>query len=418
MDVLIIGSGGREHAIALSLKASSNIDKLYCAPGNGGIAEIAQCVELSVMDFAGILDFLNANPNIQLTVVAPDNPLAEGLVDLLEQNGHRAFGPSKKASRIESSKVFAKQLMQKYNIPTADYKVFNDYSQAQTYLQTAPYPLVIKADGLAYGKGVLICPNHKQALQALKEIMLEKKFGHSGANVIIEEFLQGKEVSVLAFCDGHTIVPMLASQDHKKAFDNDLGPNTGGMGAFCPSLAYTEQISTYTYNNIIIPTLNALATEGCPFKGVLYFGLMLTSSGVKVLEYNARLGDPEAQVVLPLLKTDLLDIMSAIVDERLASLKIEWHKGSALCVIIASAGYPSHYQIDKEITISNLDKDITLYHAGTKLKDGKLVTCGGRVLGVGAVGADILQCRSKVYANIDKIKFENLYYRSDIGVKV
>ncbi len=418
MDVLIIGGGGREHAIALSLKESKGISKLYCAPGNGGIAEVAQCVDISAMDFSGILDFVNACPNIQLTVVAPDNPLAEGLVDLLEQNGHRAFGPNKKAARIESSKVFAKQLMQKYNIPTADYQVFSEYQAAQAYLQTAAYPLVVKADGLAYGKGVIICSNQEEALSALQEIMLNKKFGSFGANVIIEEFLQGKEVSVLAFCDGHTIVPMLASQDHKKAFDNDLGPNTGGMGAFCPSLAYTEQVSDYTYNNIIIPTLNALNAEGCPFKGVLYFGLMITSSGVKVLEYNARFGDPETQAVLPLLKTDLLDIINAIVDEKLAQIKIEWQKGVALCVIVASKGYPGDYKKGAEITFAPLEKGITLYHAGTKLEQGKLVTCGGRVLGVGATGATIEECRRKVYANIDKVKFENLFYRTDIGIKV
>lgn len=418
MDVLIIGGGGREHAIALSLRASTGIGNLYCAPGNGGIAEIAQCVDISVMEFSAILDFLDTHPNIQLTVVAPDNPLAEGLVDLLEQNGHRAFGPNKKAAQIEASKVFAKRLMQKYNIPTASCQVFNDYNSAYKYLKVALYPQVIKADGLAYGKGVFICYTFQEAADAVKEIMLDKKFGNSGLQVICEEFLQGKEVSVLAFCDGHTIVPMLASQDHKKAFDNDLGPNTGGMGAFCPSLAYNKEISKQVYDKIILPTFNALQREGCTFKGVLYFGIMITQDGAKVLEYNARFGDPETQVILPLLKTDLLDIINGVVDERLAEIEIEWFQGCALCVILASKGYPGDYKRGVEITFAPLGKDITLYHAGTKLEKGKLVTSGGRVIGVGAVGKSIEECRHKVYANIDKIKFDGLYYRKDIGIKV
>jgi phosphoribosylamine--glycine ligase len=416
MDVLIIGGGGREHAIALQLKKSKNLGKLYCAPGNGGIAELAECVDISVMDFDAIIEFLDSHPNIGLTVVAPDNPLAEGLVDKLEQHGHRAFGPRKAAARIESSKVFAKHLMKKYNIPSAEYEVFDDYQKAAEYIKGAKYPLVVKADGLAYGKGVIICKNLSEAAEALQEIMQDKKFGASGSSVVIEEFLEGKEVSVLTFCDGVTIVPMPASQDHKRAFDNDLGPNTGGMGAFCPSLIYNEKVADYTYTNIILPTVSALAAEGCPFKGVLYFGLMVTDSGVKVLEYNARFGDPETQAILPLLQTDLLEIMNAVVDQRLSEIDIKWSNEVCLCVIVASGGYPGDFRRGMEISIAPFEEGITLFHAGTKSDKGRLVTSGGRVIGVGAKGSTLAECRRRVYNNIDKIRFDNSFYRKDIGV--
>lgn len=418
MDILIIGGGGREHAIALSLKKSKNVGKLYCIPGNGGIAEIAECIPLSVMDFASILDFLASKPNITLTIVAPDNPLAEGLIDVLEAKGHRAFGPSKKAARIESSKIFAKDLMKKYNIPSAEYEVFCDYDKAREYIKGATYPLVIKADGLAFGKGVLICENLGQAEIGLAELMMQQKFGASGLSVVIEEFLVGKEVSVLAFCDGKSIVPMPSSQDHKRAFDNDLGPNTGGMGAFSPSLVYTPSIAQYTYDNIMLPTLEALKAEGCRFKGVLYFGLMVNGSKVKVLEYNARFGDPETQVILPLLQTDLLEIINAIIDERLAEIGIKWTDAAALCVVLASKGYPEDYVKGQPISIGKLGSEFTLFHAGSQLKEGKLVASGGRVIALGTIAPTLNECRDKVYANIDKIKFGNSFYRKDIGIKV
>ena len=418
MDILIIGGGGREHAIALSLKKSPKAGKLYCLPGNGGISEIAKCVDISVMDFDKIIDFLKANRNIELTIVAPDDPLAEGLVDRLEAEGFSAFGPSKNASQIEASKVFSKNLMKKYNIPTAEYEAFSDYAKALEYIEKSEFPLVIKADGLALGKGVIICNTLSEGKEALKSIMQDYKFGKAGNNVIIEEFMQGKEVSVLAFCDGTTIKPMVSSQDHKRAYDNDMGLNTGGMGTFSPSKAYTKEIEDFTYNNIILPSMHALNQEGCKFKGILYFGLMLTEKGVKVLEYNARFGDPETQVVLPLLETDLLDIINAIIDERLVDIEIKWSSKSAVCVILASGGYPLDYQKGLPITIEDLDKEITLFHAGTIMKNGRLLTSGGRVIGVSAVGNSIEECRKKVYSNINKVSFEGVHYRTDIGIKL
>lgn len=418
MDILVIGSGGREHAICWSLKKSKDCNKLYCLPGNAGISEIAECVNISVMDFDAIVTFLKAHANIGMTVVAPDDPLAAGLVDRLETEGFRVFGPNKAAAIIEGSKAFSKELMVKYGIPTAAYEEFTDYNLACEYVKKSDYPLVVKADGLALGKGVIICNNVDDALTALKDMMIDAKFSSAGNKVIVEEFLVGKEVSILSFTDGKTIVPMVSSQDHKRALDNDMGLNTGGMGTFSPSKIYTDELAKEVYDTVIVPTMNAMNAENRKFKGVLYFGLMLTDKGIKVLEYNARFGDPETQVVLPRLKTDLLEIFSAIIDERLDEVNIEWNDDAAVCVILASGGYPENYAKGVPIEIGKLDDGIILFHAGTALKDGKLVTNGGRVIGVTALGETIEDARKKAYKNIENIKFDKMHYRTDIGVKL
>lgn len=418
MDVLVIGGGGREHAICYALNKSKHVNKIYCLPGNAGISEIAECVNIGVMDFPEILEFLDTHPNIAMTVVAPDDPLAMGLVDLLQANNHRAFGPSKDAALIEASKAFSKRLMKKYNLPTAKFEEFTDIDAAYDYVEKGSFPTVIKADGLALGKGVIIAQNLEEAKTALKEMMLENKFKDAGKKVVIEEFLTGREVSILCFTDGTTIVPMVSSQDHKRAYDNDEGLNTGGMGTFSPSKIYTEDIAKSVYDEIILPTMNAMNAENRKFKGVLYFGLMITNEGVKIIEYNSRFGDPETQVVLPRLKTDLYEIFDAIIDERLADVDIQWEDNAAVCVILASGGYPEAYDKGVEIAIGDLDKDIILFHSGTALKDGKLVTNGGRVIGVTACGKDIEDARSKAYSNIEKIHFDKMHYRKDIGIKL
>lgn len=418
MDILVIGSGGREHAICWSLKKSKDCNKLYCLPGNAGISEIAECVNISVMDFDAIVTFLKAHANIGMTVVAPDDPLAAGLVDRLEAEGFRAFGPNKAAAIIEGSKAFSKELMVKYGIPTATYEEFTNYNLACEYVKGADYPLVVKADGLALGKGVIICNNVDDALTALKDMMIDAKFSSAGNKVIVEEFLVGKEVSILSFTDGKTIVPMVSSQDHKRALDNDMGLNTGGMGTFSPSKIYTDELAKEVYDTVIVPTMNAMNAENRKFKGVLYFGLMLTDKGIKVLEYNARFGDPETQVVLPRLKTDLLEIFSAIIDERLDEVNIEWNDDAAVCVILASGGYPENYAKGVPIKIGELDDGIILFHAGTAFKNGELVTNGGRVIGVTALGETIEDARKKAYKNIENIKFDKMHYRTDIGVKL
>lgn len=418
MDILVIGSGGREHAICWSLKKSKECNKLYCLPGNAGISEIAECVNISVMDFDAIIAFLKAHANIGMTVVAPDDPLAAGLVDRLEAEGFRAFGPNKDAAIIEGSKAFSKELMVKYGIPTAGYEEFTDYNLACEYVKKSDYPLVVKADGLALGKGVIICNNVDDALTALKDMMIDAKFSSAGNKVIVEEFLVGKEVSILSFTDGKTIVPMVSSQDHKRALDNDMGLNTGGMGTFSPSKIYTDSLAKEVYDTVIVPTMEAMNAENRTFKGVLYFGLMLTDKGIKVLEYNARFGDPETQVVLPRLKTDLLEIFDAIIDERLDEINIEWNDDAAVCVILASGGYPENYAKGVPIEIGKLDDGIILFHAGTAFKDGKLVTNGGRVIGVTALGDTIEDARKKAYKNIENINFDKVHYRTDIGVKL
>lgn len=418
MSVLVIGSGGREHAICWALKKSPKVDKIYCLPGNAGISEIAECHNINVMDFDKILDFVKSHKDIDLTVVAPDDPLAKGLVDLLTENGFRAFGPKANAAIIEASKAFSKALMKKYNIPTAMYEEFNSYEKACEYIKTCSYPLVVKADGLALGKGVIICQNLQEAEKAVADMMIDNKFKDAGKTIIIEEFMEGREVSILAFCDGKTIKPMVSSQDHKRSFDNDEGLNTGGMGTFSPSKVYTKEIEEQTLNNIILKTVDALNSEGREFKGVIYFGLMITKENVvKVVEYNARFGDPETQVVLPRLETDIYDIFNACVDGTLDKIDIKWNNKSAVCVIMASGGYPESYEKNKEITMDDIDEDIMLFHAGTKIENNKLLTNGGRVLGVAALGKDIDEARLKAYSNVRKIHFDKAFYRSDIGIK-
>ncbi len=409
MNVLVIGSGGREHTICWSLSKSPKVDKIYCLPGNGGISQIAECVPISVMDFDAIIDFVDSHKDIELTVVAPDDPLAAGLVDRLEEKGHRAFGPRANAAIIEASKAFSKYLMKKYDIPTAKYEEFDNYDKAVEYLAKAKYPLVVKADGLALGKGVIICNTKEEGLQAAKEMMIDSKFKDAGKRVIVEEFMVGQEVSILSFCDGKTIIPMVNARDHKRAYDNDQGLNTGGMGTFSPSAIYTEEVEEEVMNKIILPTVDAMNKEGRTFKGVLYFGLMLTDDGAKVVEYNARFGDPETQVVLPRLKTDLCDIFNAVVDGTLDKINIEWTDDACVCVVMASGGYPESYEKGKEITIGDIADNILIFHAGTAIKDGKLVTSGGRVLGVTAI--------AKAYEAVSKIHFDGAFFRRDIGIK-
>ncbi|MBE5746593.1 MAG: phosphoribosylamine--glycine ligase [Clostridiales bacterium] len=417
MNVLVIGNGGREHAVIAALKKSPKVDKIYAMKGNAGIAELAELVNVDYCDVKAVGDWVDAKGDIDFTVVTPDDPLALGLVDELQSRGHRAFGPNKNAAIIEASKAFSKELMKKYNIPTAKYETFSDYESAKMYVETCDIPVVLKADGLALGKGVLICMTREEALDGLKEMMLDQKFGSAGNKVVVEEFLVGPEVSALAFTDGKTIKPMITSCDHKRAKDNDEGLNTGGMGTFSPAPFYGEKTEKEVIEKIMLPTIAAMNAEGRTFKGVLYFGLMKTKDGMKVIEYNARFGDPETQVILPMLKTDLMDIFEAIVDGRLDEVNIEWEDGACVCLVLASGGYPEKYEKGKEITFGDLDKDVTVYHAGTAIKDGKVVTSGGRVLGVVAKGADIEQARQKVYANAEKIHFDGMYYRKDIGIK-
>lgn len=419
MKVLVVGGGGREHALVWKIAQSPRVEKIFCAPGNGGISEIAECLPYKAMDIDGIVEF-SVDKKIDLVVVAPDDPLAAGMVDALNTAGIRAFGPDRGAAIIEYSKIFAKNLMRKYRIPTARYEVFDNYDHAIEYLRHQEFPIVIKADGLALGKGVIIAQGFDQARKAVNDMMFGKVFGSAGERVVIEEFLTGTEITVLAFTDGKTIVPMVSSQDHKRVFDNDLGLNTGGMGSFAPSKHYTPEIADYCMKNIFKPTINALNKEGRRFKGVLYFGLILTRDGVKVIEYNSRFGDPEAQVVLPLLKNDLVDIFDAIIDERLDEIKVEWETRAAVCVVAASGGYPEKYKKGYEITglkEAVIDADITIFHAGTIQKDGKYYTNGGRVLGITAIANDLPETINKAYKGIDKIHFTDMHYRTDIGKK-
>ena len=422
MNVLVIGNGGREHAILLALKKSPLVDKLYCMKGNAGSAQIAQNVDVDYMDAQAVKQFALSHPEIDYYVVTPDDPLAIGIVDVLEGIGKRCFGPSKCAAVIESSKAFAKELMKKYSIPTAKSATFSNYGDALEYVRSQGAPIVLKADGLALGKGVLICKTLKEAEEGLKEIMLDRAFGKAGDKIVIEECMRGlkydpgEEVSVLAFTDGKTIVPMITSCDHKRAGDGDTGLNTGGMGTFSPCPFWTDELAGEVLNKIMIPTMNAMNAEGRTFKGCLYFGLMRTPDGMKVVEYNSRFGDPETQVVLPMLKTDLMEIFLAVTEERLADIDIEWQDGACVCVVLASGGYPVSYRKGEEITIGDVG-DCTVIHAGTAIKDGKLVTNGGRVLGVVARGADIDEARKKAYAACENISWNGMYYRHDIGIK-
>ncbi len=415
MKILVVGGGGREHAIIKKIKENKNVTEIFATPGNGGIAADATCVGIGAKDIDSIVDFAVEN-NIDYAVVAPDDPLVLGCVDALNAKGIPCFGPTVNAAIIEGSKVFSKNLMKKYNIPTAQYEVFDDMEAALTYLETAPIPTVIKADGLALGKGVIIANTREEAKEAVRSMMEDKVFGDSGNNVVIEEFLTGPEVSVLSFTDGKTVVPMVSSMDHKRALDGDNGLNTGGMGTVAPNPYYTDAVAKECMETIFVPTMNAMNAEGRTFKGCLYFGLMLTPNGPKVIEYNCRFGDPETQVVLPLLETDLLTIMQAVTNETLADVDVKFADKSACCVIMASDGYPKSYDKGFEMTIpAEIAENV--YVAGAKLVDSKLLTDGGRVLGATAIADTLEDAIVKSYEMVKNIKFENAYYRTDIGKK-
>lgn len=419
MKVLIVGGGGREHALAKQIKDNPKIDTLYVAPGNGGISRDATCVDISATDIPRMVEFA-VTEKIDFAIVAPDDPLVLGMVDALEEKGIPAFGPNKAAARIEGSKVFSKDLMRKYSIPTAEYQVFSDIEKAKEYLEEKnQFPIVIKADGLAAGKGVVIPETMEQADEFLSEIMEDKIFGESGNRVVIEEFLTGPEVSILAFVDGKTIIPMVSSMDHKTIYENNQGPNTGGMGTVAPNPHYTREIADLCMETIYLPTVKAMAAEGAPFKGCLFFGLMLTPTRPVVIEYNCRFGDPETQAVLPLLKTDLFEIMEAVVEERLDEIEILWEDAHCVCVIGASAGYPEQPKTGVSITglqeDGQVDRDLVIYHAGTKKTSSGFETSGGRVLGVVAKDATLQGARDKAYAGIGNISFEGMQYRRDIG---
>lgn len=418
MKVLIVGSGGREHAIAASVAKSPKVDKIYCAPGNAGIGQLAECVPIGAMEFDKLAAFAKEN-KIDLTIIGMDDPLVGGIVDVFEAEGLRVFGPRKNAAILEGSKAFSKDLMKKYNIPTASYENFDDADKALKYLETASFPIVLKADGLALGKGVLICNTLDEARDGVKSIMLDKKFGAAGNQMVIEEFMTGREVSVLSYVDGRTIKTMTSAQDHKRAQDGDKGLNTGGMGTFSPSPFYTAEVDKFCKEHIYQATVDAMAAEGREFKGIIFFGLMLTPNGPKVLEYNARFGDPEAQVVLPRMKNDIIDVMEACIDGTLDKVDLQFEDNAAVCVVLASDGYPVKY--DKGFEIKGLERfdgkeGYYCFHAGTKLdENGRFVTNGGRVLGVTATGADLKEARANAYAAAEWVEFDNKYMRHDIG---
>ena len=417
MKVLIVGSGGREHAIAWAVAKSPKVDKIYCAPGNAGISEYAECVDIGAMEFEKLAAFAKEQ-EIDLTVIGMDDPLVGGVVDVFEAEGLRVFGPRANAAIIEGSKAFSKDLMKKYNIPTAAYENFTSAEDALAYLETAKMPIVLKASGLALGKGVLICNTLEEAKEGVKTLMLDKQFGSAGDTIVIEEFMTGREVSVLAFCDGKTVKCMTSAQDHKRAKDGDQGLNTGGMGTFSPSPFYTKEVEEFCETHIYQPTIDAMAAEGRPFTGVLFTGLMLTEDGPKVLEYNCRFGDPEAQVVLPRMKNDIIDVFESCVDGRLDEIDLEFEDNAAVCVVLASDGYPEKYEKGFEITgidAVNAKEGYHVFHAGSKFENGKLVTNGGRVLGVTAKGKDLVEARANAYAATELISFENKYMRHDIG---
>lgn len=418
MKVLVIGSGGREHALVWKISQSPMVDKIYCAPGNAGIGQMAECVAIKAEDLDGLLDFALQN-EIGLTVVGPEVPLTMGIVDKFQEKGLKIFGPSGRAAEIEGSKTFAKDLMAKYGIPTAKYGAFTDAAEAKAFLAEVGLPCVVKADGLAAGKGVLICETKEEAETAVDDILVDNKFGNAGSRVVVEEFLTGQEVSMLAFSDGKTIVPMVSSQDHKRIWDGDKGLNTGGMGAYSPAPIYTPDVHEIVVPQVLEATIKAMEQEGRPFAGILYAGLMLTADGPKVLEFNARFGDPETQAVLPRLKSDLVEIFLAIIDGRLSEMNIQWHEEAAVCVVMASGGYPE--SSDKGRVITGLEDaaetGAIVFHAGTKETDGNIVTNGGRVLGISALGKDIAEAIANAYRGVEKITFENMQYRTDIGKK-
>ena len=417
MKVLIVGSGGREHAIAWKVAKSSKVDKIYCAPGNAGIAEIAECVDIGAMEFDKLVAFAKEKA-IDLTIIGMDDPLVGGVVDEFEKAGLRVFGPRKNAAILEGSKAFSKDLMKKYNIPTAAYETFDSAEKAMQYLETSKYPIVLKADGLALGKGVLICNTKEEAMDGVKTLMLDKQFGQAGNTIVVEEFMTGREVSGLSFVDGKTIKIMTSAQDHKRAKDGDKGLNTGGMGTFSPSPFYTKEVDEFCKKYIYQPSVDAMKAEGREFKGIIFFGLMLTEDGPKVLEYNARFGDPETQVVLPRMKNDIIDVFEACIDGTLDKIDLQFEDNAAVCVVLASDGYPVSYEKGYEIKgLDNFkDKDsYFVFHAGTKLSDGKIVTNGGRVLGVTATGRDLKEARANAYEATKWIDFDNKYMRNDIG---
>jgi len=417
MKILVIGGGGREHAIVMSVKKSKKATEIHCAPGNAGIAQLAECVPIGVMEFDKLVAFAKEKA-IDFVIVGPDDPLVGGIVDAMKNAGIKTFGPDKKAAILEGSKAFSKDLMKKYHIPTASYENFDDPALALAYLETAQFPIVLKADGLALGKGVLICQNKEQAVAGVQSIMMDKQFGNAGNTMVIEEFMTGREVSVLSYVDGKVIKTMTSAQDHKRAQDGDQGLNTGGMGTFSPSPFYTREVDEFCKKYIYQPTVDAMAQEGREFKGIIFFGLMLTKDGPKVLEYNARFGDPEAQVVLPRMKNDIIEVMEACVDGTLDQIDLVFEENAAVCVVLASDGYPLHYEKGYEIRgLNNFDgkEDYFCFHAGTKDVDNRIVTNGGRVLGVTATGSNLQEARKKAYAATEWLDFDNKYMRHDIG---
>ena len=413
MKIVVVGSGGREHAIIKKIKENKDVEEIFALPGNGGIAADATCVNIGAKDIEGVVNFSKEN-KIDYVVVAPDDPLVRGMVDALEKEGIPAFGPRANAAIVEGSKVFSKNLMKKYNIPTAAYETFDDAQKALEYVKTCPIPTVVKADGLALGKGVIIAMSREEAAEAVKSIMMDKQFGASGNQIVIEEFMEGPEITVLSFTDGKVVKPMVSSMDHKRAHDNDEGLNTGGMGTIAPNPYYTKEVADTCMEKIFLPTINALNAEGRTFTGCLYFGLMLTKDGPKVVEYNSRFGDPETQVVLPLLDSDLLTIMKATTEGKLAETEVKFKDGYAACVIMASDGYPEHYEKGYEITIADEVSNM-VFVAGAKLEEGKLLTNGGRVLGCSGIGKTLPEAIENAYKVVDKVHFDNEYYRHDIG---
>jgi len=417
MKVLVIGGGGREHAIVWKLSRSRSVDKIYCCPGNAGIAELAECIDVKQDDFNALLDFVKYEW-IDLTIVGPEDPLSKGIVDIFEKEGRRILGPNRAAAQLESSKVFSKDLMKAHGIPSAEYKVFTSYLHAEEYVRIKGTPIVIKADGLAAGKGVFVASGIDDAMEALKIIMKDRAFGEAGNRVIVEQCLQGEEASFMAFTDGKTIVPMVSSQDHKRIFDDDKGLNTGGMGAYSPAPVITEELEKVVLEKIMKPTIRALKSEGIKYKGILYAGLMINNGQPSVLEFNCRLGDPETQPVLSRLQTDFMDIAMAITDEKLADINIEWKKDPAVCIVISSEGYPGKYRkgdVIKGIDEANKMEDVHVFHAGTAFKGDDIVTAGGRVLGVTATGSDIAGAKARAYEAVEKIHFDGMHYRKDIA---
>ncbi len=419
MKVLVIGGGGREHAIAWKLASSKQVSKIYCAPGNAGISEIAECIDVDLSDFNALVDFVKYEW-VDLTIVGPEDPLSRGIVDVFEKEGRKIVGPTKAAAQLESSKVFAKEFLKRHRILTGEYKVFSSYLHAENYVRMKGAPIVVKADGLAAGKGVTVAFTMDEALNALRLIMTDKVLGDAGNRVVLEEYIQGEEVSYMVFTDGQTIVPMVSSQDHKRIFDGDVGPNTGGMGAYSPAPVITKELESTIIDEIMIPTINGLSAEGIRYKGILYAGLMINNGKPYVLEFNCRLGDPEAQPVLLRLNTDLLDISMAIANEELSNIEIEWKDEAAVCVVLASKGYPEKYEKGK--VIYGLDDakkmdNVSIFHAGTVFDGTEIVTSGGRVLGVAATGKDIINAKERVYESIEKIHFEGMHYRKDIANK-